>query len=49
LEDAGSTPVAGIEGPMTDYYIRLTPDGREYRLHEFRDRHQNRGDDGAGE
>jgi len=24
---------------MTDYYIRLTPDGREYRLHEFRDRH----------
>jgi len=26
---------------MTDYYIRLTPDGREYRLHEFRDRHKN--------
>jgi len=25
---------------MTDYYYRLTPDGgREYRLHEFRDRH----------
>jgi hypothetical protein len=35
---------------MTDYYIRLTPDGgREYRLHEFRDRHSAGGDDGAGE
>jgi hypothetical protein len=25
---------------MTDYYIRLTADGREYRLHDERPQHQ---------
>jgi hypothetical protein len=30
---------------MTDYYIRLTADGREYRLHELRERHNAGGRD----